>query len=284
MIIQTDARGWRRFYCPVCGHVEWVAPGQELPEHYACPLCGAGRAKMLALDDKRLERHSVEVEELSPGLWRASKRPPFHREYNHFSYILAHPEGVLLFDAPPVLTPLALETVNSIGRARLLVVSHQDFVGFAGDWAAALGVPSWMGEGDEPLPGNRFVPDERVTATRKIFEDVEIVPVPGHSPGSLAVYWGTAPGGPILCAGDALGVWEHPDGRTQLSFLQESRPGREICSLIARPVGWLATCTGTLAAADRPLKELLAKTDNCARPWRGETGGVWLDQQSAGPG
>ncbi len=281
MIIQTDARGWRRFYCPVCGHVEWIAPGQELPAHYACPLCGAGRKSMLALDDERLQRHSVAFEELSPGLWRASKRPLFHREYNHFSYILAHPDGVLLFDAPPLLTTDALEWVKGMNRASLLVVSHTDFVGFAGDWAAALEIPSWMGGGDEPLPGNRFEPDERVETVRRVFDDVEVVPVPGHSAGSLAVYWPTAPGGPVLCAGDALGVWEHADGRTQLSFLQETAPGQEVRSLISRPVEWLATCTGTLAAAGSHLKELLATTDNCARPWRGETGGIWLEPQAA---
>lgn len=281
MIIQTDSRGWRRFYCPVCGHVEWIAPGQELPDHYACPLCGAGRKSMLALDDDRLQRHGVSFEELSPGFWRSSKRPLFHREYNHFSYILAHPEGVVLFDAPPLLTTGALESIKAMGRARVLVVSHQDFVGFAGDWAAALDIPTWMGEGDEPLPGNRFAPDERIATGRKIFEDLEVVPVPGHSAGSLAVYWGTAPGGPVLCAGDAIGVWEHADESVQVSFLQEPPPGHEICSLISRPVEWLATCTGTLAAADGHLEKLLATTDRCARPWRGETGGIWIEPQAA---
>lgn len=272
----TTKDGWRRYYCVVCGHVEWVAPGEQLRADYHCPLCGEGRSVMLALDDERVSRHKVELKHAADRVWQADKRPPFRSDFQHYSYILAHPEGVILYDAPPVITDEAIRAILAIGRPRLLVVSHTDFVGFAADWAGALAIPAWMGAGDEPLAGNRFEPDERISETRKISDDLEITPVPGHSPGSLALYWSGAPEGAVLCCGDALAVWPHDDGRIQLSYFQDAPAGREIQALTERPVSLLAACGGVITNADSVLKQLRETENNCARPWKGETGGVWI--------
>lgn len=275
--MSREAQGWRRYFCPICGHVEWLAPGEELPADYACPLCGANRHQMLLVGGARLARHQVEFEEVAPGVWRTEKRPLFQPDCNHFSYVLAHPDGLILFDAPPLVTPRAIETIRKLGEPRVLVVSHQDFVGFAGDWADALGIPAWMGEGEAPLSGNRFSPDERIGEARRLFDDLEVVPVPGHSPGSLAVYWSGAPTGPVLCCGDALSVWRHKDGKIQLAFFQDPPVGSAIKELTSRPIAVLAACTGTLKDAAGPLQQLLEATEPCAKPWRGDPGGIWLE-------
>lgn len=278
MIKLGDNRdGWKRYYCTVCGHVEWVAPGEQLPAHYHCPLCGEGRSVMLALNDPRLARHKVEFIEEAPGVWRAAKRPPFRADFQHFSYILAHPDGAILFDAPPLVTDEAIAFIRSIGRPRLLVVSHQDFVGFAGDWAEALAIPAWMGEGDKPLAGNRFSPDEHVSEPRKIANGLKVVPVPGHSPGSLAVYWEDAPAGPVLCSGDALTVWEHGNGKIQLTFFQDPPVCDALKQLAFGPVSVLASCGGVLKNAAGPLRRLRDTEIQCARPYLGEEGGVWIE-------
>src|SRR5262249_13455206 len=154
----------------------------------------------------------------------------------------AHPKGLILFDAPPLLTQESVDRIYQIGKPRLLVVSHSDFVGLAGDWAAALQIPAWMGEGDEPLPGNRFEPTERIKDSRKLADDLEIVRVPGHSEGSLALFWKNSPAGNLLCCGDALTVWQHADGKTQLAFFQSPPVGREIAELAARNISLLSTC------------------------------------------
>jgi rubredoxin len=277
VLLSSNANGWRRFYCPVCGHVEWVAPGEDLPEDYACPLCGVGRSTMIAVDDPRLARHAVTLRELVPGLWEVGKRPGFRRDYHHVAYVLAHPEGLVLYDAPPLVTSEAVEAIRALGAPRALVVSHCDFVGFAGEWGRTLGVPVLFGEGETPLAGNRLEPDERVAAPRAIFEDLELHVVPGHSPGSLALYWPTAPAGPLLCCGDAITVWPHVDRRTQVCFFQRPPAGPEIAALAARPVHTLATCMGALADAGPVLARLVEMEESCARPYDGETGGVWLD-------
>ena len=133
-----------------------------------------------------------------------------------------------------------------------------------------------MGEGDLPLPGNRFEPDVRVRQSVRLADDLEVVTVPGHSPRSLAVYWSGAPGGAVLFAGDALVVWTYEDGRVQLSLGQAPPAGEAILELIARPVSLLVTCTGMVAAPSRHLERLLAAPEKCARPWRGEDGGVLM--------
>jgi glyoxylase-like metal-dependent hydrolase (beta-lactamase superfamily II)/rubredoxin len=276
-----DANGWRRFYCPVCGHVEWVAPGEQLPQHYTCPLCGVGHKSMIAFDDPRLARHEVLFEEVAPGVIMTDKRPPFRADFEHHSYILKHPQGLILYDAPPFINDEAVEAVRALGRPRLLIVSHLDFVGLASDWAQALGVPAWMGAGDDPLPGNRFVPTHRINESVELEPGLEVVRVPGHSDGSLAIYWSDAPAGPALFSGDAITVWRHEDNRVQVTFFQTAPAGEEIKELASRPVWLLASCGGYLKEAGGPLKRLLSTPENCARPYRGETGGVWLEPGEA---
>jgi glyoxylase-like metal-dependent hydrolase (beta-lactamase superfamily II) len=269
--------GWTRYYCTVCGHVEWVAPGEQLQADYHCPLCGEGRSVMLSLDDARLARHEVEFKQIAPEIYQAHKRPPFRADFTHYSYLINHPEGLILYDAPPLVTEAALGAVLRVGRPRLLVVSHQDFVGLAGDWAEALAVPSWMGDGDAPLAGNRFEPGERVSEPRAIADDMEVVRVGGHSTGSLALYWRGAPGGPVLASGDALTLWDHGDGKIQLTFFQDPPASDELKRLSFDDVSLLLTCGGALADASGPLRQLSEAGNQFARPYKNEPGGVWLD-------
>lgn len=275
-----DKEGWTRYYCTVCGHVEWVAPGEALPVDYECSLCEAPRSVMLCLDDPRLARHAVTFTELAPGVYQVGKRPPFRADFMHYSYILNHPEGLILYDAPPLVTDEAVAMIRQLGTPRLLVVSHNDFIGMAGDWAAALGVPAWIGEGDEPIPGNRFEPTERIADRREVASDLEVVRVPGHSPGSLALYWQGSPAGDVFCCGDALTVWAHTDGRVQFTFFQDPPVSPALEELCRRDVSLLLSCGGYLRNAREYLQRLLAMDEKFARPWRGETGGLWLDAKT----
>lgn len=278
--IGADKEGWTQYYCTVCGHVEWVAPGASLDHYYHCPLCGEGRSVMIALDDPRLARHRVEFNLVAPRIWQLTKRPPFRADFQHYSYIIDHPQGVILYDAPPFIDDGAVETIIKLGVPKLLVVSHTNFVGFATHWAEALDIPAWMGEGDNPLSGNRFAPSERVTTTRKIFGDADVRRVPGHSSGSIALYWAGAPAGPALFSGDAITVWKHEDGRTQLVFFQDAPAGEEVLRVATCPVSLLATCGGALKDAGEALRQLCEITDNCGKPYMDDPGGgVWLDAQ-----
>jgi glyoxylase-like metal-dependent hydrolase (beta-lactamase superfamily II)/rubredoxin len=280
----TTHDGWRRYYCPVCGHVEWVPPGEDLPADYHCPLCEAKRKAMVLVGDTLGARHGIAIEPIAAGVCRIRKRPPYRADFEHFAYALEHPEGLVLFDAPHVPSSGAVAAVRALGQPRALILSHEDFVGFAADWSKLLGVPAWMGAGALPIPGNRFTPDEWIDGPRRLAPDLELLRVPGHSPGELALYWSGAPDGPVLVAGDALTVWTHRDGRVQLAFLQNPPVSAEARALAERPVALLCTCTGTLAGAGEPLRRLLASAEPCARPYLGDRGGVWLEAPGRGRG
>ncbi len=127
-------------------------------------------------------RQRVVFDPLAGGVHRARKEPPFRDDYEHASYILEHPDGLLLFDAPPLCTDEAIAFVKRLGTPRWLVGSHTDCVGAAARGADARGVPALMGAGDQPLDGNRFVPAERIAAPRALASGLHLVPVPCDSP------------------------------------------------------------------------------------------------------
>lgn len=280
MILSAEKfKRWRRYFCPVCGHVEWLAEGQELPQDYHCPLCGVGRNTMLEIDDPRLVKHSLEFQELTSGFWRISKKPLFPPDYNHYSYILVHKEGVILYDAPSIITQDGIDKIHQLGKPILLVASHQDFIGFANDWAELLNIPFLVGDKETPLLGNKIYATELIKESRNLFSDLELIYVDGHSPSSLALYWDKE--NQILCAGDILTVWDHKNTENkevnkQLAIFQNPPVKKEVIDLLLRPVSLLATCTGVLENASEKLKELSQIKENYAKPWQGDKGGVWF--------
>lgn len=273
----TAAARWRAFFCVVCGHVEWVAEGCELPADWRCPLCGEGRAVLLAADDPRFARHAITAQAVARGVWSWQKQPPFRADWAHQAFVLQHQDGLVLCDAPPAWpTPANVAAVQALGTPALLVVGHADFLGAAMPWAEALAVPVWAGEGELPLPGNRLAPKQRVAGTSTWRPGLSVVRVPGHTPGSLAVRWYDAPDGAVTFTGDAVGVFEHEGGRMQVACMQEPPVGPALRDLLARPTELLLTNMGVLRQPGPVLQELLQLGDRaCCRPYRGETGGAW---------
>jgi len=268
--------GWRPYYCRVCGHIEWLAPGDALDRDFRCPLCDAPRPSFVAMDGDKYASYRLSVVPITSALLQVDRLPGFPRDWQHYSYLIVHPEGTILFDAPPIITPDAIDAVRRSGVPRCMVVSHKDFLGPAQLWAEALGIEIWMGA-DDPIGRNRVAVARRITAPTEVLPGVEVIPVPGHSPGSVALYWPDAPGGPALCAGDALAVSPDREGRVQLAYFQAPPAGREIAALTTRPVETLAACGGVMRNAARWLRQLANQSNNCARPWMGERGGLWID-------
>jgi len=266
----------RIYYCPRCGHLEWIDDDGELPDDYHCPLCSAQRGAMVMLGSARSRNFSIAADVVSTSVLRISepRMPPLYR---HYGYVLRHPEGDILFDAPPFFSDEAVAYLRTLASPVALVVSHQDFVGSAQLWADALDVPVYMGSGEFPLSGNRLDVDCRVSGASELLPGVQVTPVPGHSNGSIAVYWDHAPEGPVLLAGDALCVWPHEDGRRQVAFFQNPPVADTTRRIASAPIAVLATCTGALTGAGPVMHELLSMHDCCAAPYRGDRGGVWID-------
>lgn len=270
-------RGARRLVvCRICGHLEW--DGDALTDAHRCPLCGANRKAYFDVDDVR-HRGALQARPLADG-WviELRRNPMFPNGYDHASYALKHPKGVVLYDAPP--TPPhedALRAVREIGTVVALVISHADFVGCAQLWAEALAVDVWMGD-EPPLPGNHVEVRHRVPAAPLVglldLDDVKLRPTPGHSPGHVAMTWHE-----IIFAGDAITLARDSNGAggTGRICLPQTPPVQDgVRALMALDCSLLCTTQGALPDATPALARLEECAQPCARPWDDEPGGAPL--------
>jgi glyoxylase-like metal-dependent hydrolase (beta-lactamase superfamily II)/ferredoxin len=103
------------------------------------------------------------------------------------SYVLQHARGNWLIDSPRYIKHL-VDAFERMGGIRYIFLTHEDDVADAARYAKRFGatrvihradlaaVPNaeWIVEGGEPIV---------------VFEDIHIIPVPGHTPGSMALLY-----------------------------------------------------------------------------------------------
>jgi len=266
----------RAYYCRVCGHVEWIPEGQALPDDYRCSLCGAHGRAMIPIPGETNDTNRLALESIDEGLWCLRKMPRFVREWEHVSYALQIDDKIVLFDPPPIFNEEAVGTLSALGCVTTLILSHADFVGTAQLWKERLGLKVLMGM-DEPLPGNRIEVDQRVKSPLAIGTSWAVLLLPGHSPGSIGIHGTTLSGRTALLAGDALSVWHHGDGRVQVSVFEPPGQASEATmAALERSADHLCCCTGWISNIAADLAELKRSAEPSARPYAGETGGIWL--------
>ncbi len=122
------------------------------------------------------------------------------------SFFIARPDGNWLIDSPRYLKPL-VEAFESRGGLAHIFLTHEDDVADADRYARRFGarriihradaaaVPDaeWIVEGTDPIP---------------LAPDLLAIPVPGHTPGSMALLYKNR----FLCTGDHL--WWDPRAGT----------------------------------------------------------------------
>ena len=266
----------RAYFCRVCGHLEWIPDGEKLPDDCQCSLCGASRRAMSPIPGEANDANRLTLEPVDDEVWCLRKSPRFSREWEHVSYAISSNGAVLLFDPPPIFNESAVRAIQALGRVETLILSHTDFVGSAQLWKERLGLRVFMGS-DKPLPGNMVEVDQRVTDAVTLSDTLELLPLPGHSPGSIGMRLTRANARPVLFAGDALSVWLHKDGRIQVSVFEP--PGKfspATRATILRGVDHLCCCTGWLSESASALQDLLHCEEPSARPYAGEEGGIWI--------
>lgn len=150
------------------------------------------------------------------GLQTAKESFPLHLEGGVFycgfnseksfganSFLIRHPQGNWLIDSPRYVKHL-VEAFERAGGLAVIFLTHEDDVADAGRYAAHFGAKrmihradaeaapdaEWIVEGVEPIP---------------LAPDFVAVPVPGHTPGSMALLYKDT----FLFTGDHL--WWDPD-------------------------------------------------------------------------
>jgi len=104
------------------------------------------------------------------------------------SYLVTRQQGNLLVDSPRFLRSLA-ERVDDVGGIAHVLLTHRDDVADAERWADRYGARVWIHA--EDAAAAPFATDVvGGLATVEIADDVALVPVPGHTRGSVVFHVG----------------------------------------------------------------------------------------------
>lgn len=145
----------------------------------SCPVGSIGTMKRNELMQKAQKTLPIQLVENIYHCGYHSKK-----SYGAANYLITHPEGNVLVDTPRFNKSL-LEQINELGGARYIILTHIDDVGDHAEWAAALRAERLM-----HLDDVRGLPIE-ITITGlepyQLYDDLSVIPVPGHTKGSVVV-------------------------------------------------------------------------------------------------
>jgi glyoxylase-like metal-dependent hydrolase (beta-lactamase superfamily II) len=154
------------------------------------------------------------------------------------------PDGCVLWDCVPLVTPEAVEYVKSLGGLKAIAVSHPHFYGAVADWSEAFGgVPIYLHADDRqwvtrPHPAIVFWQGEG----HRLSDDIALVRTGGHFAGATILHWRAgAEGRGALLTGDVAMV---AMDRRSLSFMY-SYPN--LIPLNAKSVEGIAAAVAPLA-------------------------------------
>jgi glyoxylase-like metal-dependent hydrolase (beta-lactamase superfamily II)/ferredoxin len=173
----------------------------------ACPTASIGTSPKRPLGD------AVDSfpERLEDDVWYCG----WHSadSYGAASYLIVRPRGNVLVDSPRASRPLA-ERIAALGGVRTMVLSHRDDVADHAWWHDRFGCERVMHAADAGrLPIERRLDGDAPLA---LDDELTIVPVPGHTRGSIALVYRER----FLFTGDHL-WWDEDELRLEM--------GRGVC-------------------------------------------------------
>jgi glyoxylase-like metal-dependent hydrolase (beta-lactamase superfamily II)/ferredoxin len=125
------------------------------------------------------------------------------RSFGASSYLIRRPEGNVLVDSPRFTATLA-RRLEELGGVRWFFLTHGDDVADHAKFRERFGADRIMHVADAAFAPER--PIDGVDPVR-LAEDLLVIPVPGHTEGSIALLWRDR----FLFTGDHL--WWNPDRR-----------------------------------------------------------------------
>jgi glyoxylase-like metal-dependent hydrolase (beta-lactamase superfamily II)/ferredoxin len=102
------------------------------------------------------------------------------------SWLVARPDGNVLVDAPRFAMPL-LQRLRAMGGVRWLFLTHRDDVADHARWAEALGCERILHAADVTAETRGVERQVQGEAPVALADDLLLVPVPGHTRGSMAL-------------------------------------------------------------------------------------------------
>ena len=193
--------------CATCG--AWF-PDDEAPPA-ACPICEDER-QWVPLGGQRwtteaeiLAAHAADVREVEPDLLGIGLQPGF--AIGQRMLLVSTPEGNVLWDMIPALTPDGLAAVEARGGAAAIAISHPHYYSAASAWSAALGdAPVLLHAADaEWVTRSSDAIDAWDGDARDLPGGLTLLRLGGHFPGATVLHWPTGAGGAgALLSGDVV--------------------------------------------------------------------------------
>nr|WP_255441442.1 MULTISPECIES: MBL fold metallo-hydrolase [unclassified Synechococcus] len=167
----------------------------------------------------------------------------------------------VLIDSPRWSAPLA-RRIDALGGVSRILLSHRDDVADHAAWARHFGAERWIHSADAdaaPQAEHRFEGSNPLA----LDDDLLVVPVPGHTAGSVAVLFA----GQVLFSGDHLWWGVDPPGvmaSRRVCWWNWDEQLRSVERLLEFDVRWLLPGHGrwhALAAGEwrRELEQMLAR-------------------------
>ena len=193
---------------------------EKLKAYAAMVACPVGA---ITLDNPdALVKQVDTVIPLVPGrVWHLAEHSP--SSYGATPYLL-RPDtllgGGVMVDTPRFSERLARRIEATVGTLTHIVLTHRDDVGDHGKWARRFPSSQRVMHKDDLVRGDTEDAVEMVLQGQEelqLLPTVKLIPVPGHTRGSIAVHLGTDTGAGILFSGDHLAGDEQPEGQRRLT-------------------------------------------------------------------
>ena len=126
------------------------------------------------------------LEQPIEGLWATPPAPlPFDPTISVRAFLLEREEGsVIVYNAPGLAS--AADAIRARGETRMLLVNHEHEGMFG---PPPIDVPVFVHERDRAGLGTSFPVAGTFSGRETIGNDLEAIPIPGHTPGSTAYLW-----------------------------------------------------------------------------------------------
>jgi hydroxyacylglutathione hydrolase len=156
------------------------------------------------------------MHQIRPDLWETESFSPFEGLNTH-AYLLTRPDGNVLFYNTGHVDEL--DEIERLGGVAWQYLSHEDELGDTLNTIAERFGSRLVGHRAEQASWSKVRAPDQVYDRREIhLDNIEVIPTPGHSPGSTCFQVASPTGQSYLFTGDTLFLGD--DNRWRAGFIQ----------------------------------------------------------------
>jgi len=191
--------------CETCG----TQYPDTIKQTGVCPICNDDRQYIgdngqQWTDTEELKiRHAVKISQISERLYSLKTEPAF--ALGQRAFLVLSPNGNVLWDCIPTLDGGTIDFINSKGGLKAIAFSHPHYYSTMNDWAAAFNCPIYIHQNDREFI---FYHGDKVKLwdgdACQLWDDLSIIHVGGHFPGSSLLKVGQLPQKGTILTGDSF--------------------------------------------------------------------------------